>query len=135
MEFGPGLPRLVSGRTRSGRPGRRHIERNRTRRMTRGPVLRRTLRSSQNGCGSSYTIAFPRGERNYSPLVNMLSRRWKGLMERRRFVSAIGKAWIKALNDDRFYRAAKKQAYRSRASIKICPIDLRYAEIPDSDIL
>src|SRR5256885_9276278 len=135
MEFGPGLPRLVSGRTRSGRPGRRHPERNRTRRMRQGPVLRRTLRSSQNGYGGSYIIAFPRGERNYSPLVNMLSRRWKGFMERRRFVPAMGKAWIKARKHDRFYRAAKKQAYRSRAAIKLSQIDLRYGVFHDGDLV
>src|SRR2546428_13500944 len=124
MEFGPGLPRLVSGRTRSGRPGRRHPERNRTRRMTRGPVLRRILRSSQNGYGGSYIIAFPRGERNYSSLVNMLGRRWKGFMERRRFVPALGKAWIKARKHDRFYRAAKKQAHPTPARFKPFQIDL-----------
>src|SRR2546427_5329378 len=126
MEFGPGLPRLVSGRTRSGRPGRRHPERNRTRRMRQGPVLRRTLRSSQNGYGSSYIIAFPRGERNYSPLVNMLSRRWKGFMERRRFVPAVGKAWIKARKHGRLYRAAEKQEDRRRARIKLSQNDRRY---------
>src|SRR5207245_86224 len=116
-------------------PRRRHPYRNRTRRMTRGPVLRRTLLSSQNGYGSSYIIAFPRGERNYSPLVNMLSRRWKGFMERRRFVPAMGKAWIKARKHDRFYRAAKKQEYRSRAAIKLSQIDLRYGVFHDGDLV
>src|SRR2546428_13976472 len=39
---------------------------------------------------------------------------------------SMGKAWIKARKHDRFYRAAKKQSYRSRAAIKLSHIDLRY---------
>src|SRR5438105_13847585 len=38
----------------------------------------------------------------------------------------MGKAWVKARRHDRFYRAAKKQAYRSRAAIKLSQIDRRY---------
>lgn len=38
----------------------------------------------------------------------------------------MGKAWIKARKHDRFYRAAKRQAYRSRAAIKLSQIDRRY---------
>src|SRR5947209_20294824 len=71
--------------------------------------------------------------RNYSQPVNMLSRRWKGFMERRRFVPAMGKAWIKARKHDRIYRAAKKQDYRSRAAIKLSQIDLRYGVLHAGD--
>jgi len=42
------------------------------------------------------------------------------------FVRPMGKAWVKARRHDRFYRAAKKQAYRSRAAIKLSQIDRRY---------
>jgi len=38
----------------------------------------------------------------------------------------MGKAWIKARKKDPFYRAAKRQAYRSRAAIKLSQIDRRY---------
>src|SRR5437879_13123408 len=56
-------------------------------------------------------------------------------MERRRFVPAMGKAWIKARKHDRFYRAAKKQEYRSRAAIKLSQIDLRYGVFHDGDLV
>ncbi len=36
------------------------------------------------------------------------------------------KAWIKARKHDRFYRAAKRQKYRSRAAIKLSEIDRDY---------
>lgn len=38
----------------------------------------------------------------------------------------MGKAWIKARRHDRFYRAAKRQAYRSRAAIKLSQIDRQH---------
>jgi 23S rRNA (uridine2552-2'-O)-methyltransferase len=47
-------------------------------------------------------------------------------MEARRVRSPMGKAWVKARRHDRFYRAAKKQAYRSRAAIKLSQMDRRY---------
>ncbi len=47
----------------------------------------------------------------------------------------MGKAWIKARKHDRFYRAAKKQAYRSRAAIKLSQIDLRYGVFHDGDFV
>jgi 23S rRNA (uridine2552-2'-O)-methyltransferase len=65
----------------------------------------------------------------------MLSRRWKGFIERGRFVPAMGKAWIKARKHDRFYRAAKRQAYRSRAAIKLSQIDLRYGVFHEGDLV
>ncbi len=65
----------------------------------------------------------------------MLSRRWKGFMERRHFVPTMGKAWIKARKHDRFYRAAKKQEYRSRAAIKLSQIDIRYGVFHESDLV
>lgn len=37
------------------------------------------------------------------------------------------KAWIKARRHDPYYRAAKRQAYRSRAAIKLSQIDRDYA--------
>ena len=36
------------------------------------------------------------------------------------------KAWIKSRRHDRYYRAAKRQAYRSRAAIKLSQIDRDY---------
>ncbi len=36
------------------------------------------------------------------------------------------KAWVKARRHDRYYRAAKRQEYRSRAAIKLSQIDLEY---------
>jgi 23S rRNA (uridine2552-2'-O)-methyltransferase len=47
----------------------------------------------------------------------------------------MGKAWIKARKHDRFYRAAKKQAYRSRAAIKLSQIDLRYGVFHEGDVV
>ena len=47
----------------------------------------------------------------------------------------MGKAWVKARRHDRFYRAAKKQAYRSRAAIKLSQIDLRHGLFQEGDIV
>jgi 23S rRNA (uridine2552-2'-O)-methyltransferase len=47
----------------------------------------------------------------------------------------MGKAWVKARKHDRFYRAAKKQAYRSRAAIKLSQIDLRYGLFRPGDVV
>src|SRR2546425_11850348 len=47
----------------------------------------------------------------------------------------MGKAWIKARKHDRFYRAAKKQSYRSRAAIKLSQIDLRYGLLEAGDVV
>ena len=47
----------------------------------------------------------------------------------------MGKAWVKARRHDRFYRAAKKQAYRSRAAIKLSQIDLRYGLFREADVV
>ena len=47
----------------------------------------------------------------------------------------MGKAWIKARKHDRFYRAAKKQAYRSRAAIKLSQIDQRYGLFRPGDVV
>ncbi len=38
----------------------------------------------------------------------------------------MGKAWVKTRRHDRFYRAAKRQQYRSRAAIKLSQIDRRH---------
>lgn len=38
----------------------------------------------------------------------------------------MSKAWIKARKHDRYYRAAKRQEYRSRAAIKLSQIDRDY---------
>src|SRR3989442_3757930 len=48
---------------------------------------------------------------------------------------SMGKAWIKARKHDRFYRAAKKQSYRSRAAIKLSQIDLRYGLFEAGDVV
>ena len=47
----------------------------------------------------------------------------------------MGKAWIKSRKHDRFYRAAKKQSYRSRAAIKLSQIDLRYGLFEAGDVV
>src|SRR5437879_13864948 len=47
----------------------------------------------------------------------------------------MGKAWIKARRHDRFYRAAKKQAYRSRAAIKLSQIDRRIGLFREGDMV
>src|SRR5437870_13398092 len=47
----------------------------------------------------------------------------------------MGKAWVKARKHDRFYRAAKKQSYRSRAAIKVSQIDLRYGLFESGDVV
>ena len=51
------------------------------------------------------------------------------------FVRPMGKAWVKARHHDRFYRAAKKQAYRSRAAIKLSQIDRRYGLFREGDVV
>ncbi|HLQ42817.1 MAG TPA: RlmE family RNA methyltransferase [Thermoplasmata archaeon] len=52
-----------------------------------------------------------------------------------RFIPTMGKAWVKARKHDRFYRAAKKQSYRSRAAIKLSQIDLRYGLFESGDVV
>jgi len=47
----------------------------------------------------------------------------------------MGKAWVKSRRHDRFYRAAKRQRYRSRAAIKLSQIDLRYGLFRDGDVV
>src|SRR2546425_601900 len=47
----------------------------------------------------------------------------------------MGRAWVKARKHDRFYRAAKKQSYRSRAAIKLSQIDLRYGLFEQGDVV
>lgn len=47
----------------------------------------------------------------------------------------MGKAWVKARRHDRFYRAAKRQAYRSRAAIKLSQIDRRYGLFREGDVV
>src|SRR5438132_11027426 len=47
----------------------------------------------------------------------------------------MGKAWVKARRHDRFYRAAKKQAYRSRAAIKLSQIDRRIGLFQAGDVV
>ena len=47
----------------------------------------------------------------------------------------MGKAWIKGRKHDRYYRAAKRQGYRSRAAIKLSQIDDRYAVFHERDVV
>lgn len=47
----------------------------------------------------------------------------------------MGKAWVKARRHDRFYRAAKRQAYRSRAAIKLSQIDRRVGLFREGDVV
>ena len=41
-------------------------------------------------------------------------------------VSVVPKAWVKSRKHDRYYRAAKRQEYRSRAAIKLSQMDRDY---------
>src|SRR5207253_357630 len=66
----------------------------------------------------------------------MLSRRPRtGYGAPRSWCPAMGKAWVKDRRHDRFYRAAKKQAYRSRAAIKLSQIDRRIGLFQAGDIV
>lgn len=47
----------------------------------------------------------------------------------------MGKAWVKGRRHDRFYRAAKKQDYRSRAAIKLSQIDRRIGLFRGGDVV
>ena len=47
----------------------------------------------------------------------------------------MGKAWVKARRHDRYYRAAKRQAYRSRAAIKLSQIDRRIGLFHEGDVV
>src|SRR5688572_17406332 len=86
--------------------------------------------------GRSHIIAFSWGERNYSPPVNMLCRRLgKGYGVPWSSFRPMGKAWVRARRHDRFYRAAKRQAYRSRAAIKLSQIDRRHGLFRKGDVV
>jgi len=66
----------------------------------------------------------------------MLSRRpRKGYGAPRSRCPAMGKAWVKARRHDRFYRAAKRQSYRSRAAIKLSQIGRRYSLFREGDVV
>ncbi len=45
------------------------------------------------------------------------------------------KAWVKTRKHDRYYRAAKRQAYRSRAAIKLSQIDNEHRIFRDGDVV
>ena len=47
----------------------------------------------------------------------------------------MGRAWVKRRKHDRYYRAAKRQAYRSRAAIKLSQIDFRYGIFEEGDVV
>ena len=47
----------------------------------------------------------------------------------------MGKAWVKARRRDRYYQAAKRQGYRSRAAIKLSQIDRRYGLFDPGDVV
>ncbi len=49
--------------------------------------------------------------------------------------SAVPRAWVKARKHDRYYRAAKKQAYRSRAAIKLSQMDRDYGLFHPGDVV
>ncbi len=50
-------------------------------------------------------------------------------------VARVPRAWVKSRKHDRYYRAAKKQAYRSRAAIKLSQMDLAYGLFHTGDIV
>lgn len=45
-------------------------------------------------------------------------------------MAPVTKAWVKARKHDRYYRAAKRQEYRSRSAIKLSQIDREYGVLP-----
>lgn len=45
------------------------------------------------------------------------------------------RAWVKGRKHDRYYRAAKKQEYRSRAAIKLSQIDRDHGLFHDADVV
>lgn len=45
------------------------------------------------------------------------------------------RAWVKSRKHDRYYRAAKKQDYRSRAAIKLSQIDREYGLFHEDDVV
>lgn len=47
----------------------------------------------------------------------------------------MSKAWVKTRKHDRYYRAAKKQEYRSRAAIKLSQIDREYRLFRPQDVV
>src|SRR5438874_5816242 len=66
----------------------------------------------------------------------MLSRRpEKGLLRDVGIVLLDGEGLGQGRKHDRFYRAAKKQSYRSRAAIKLSQIDLRYGLFEQGDVV
>lgn len=50
-------------------------------------------------------------------------------------VPPVTKAWVKARKHDRYYRAAKRQEYRSRAAIKLSQMDREYGLFEPGDIV
>lgn len=48
---------------------------------------------------------------------------------------AVTRAWVKSRKHDRYYRAAKRQEYRSRAAIKLSQIDRDYALFRSGDVV
>ena len=50
-------------------------------------------------------------------------------------VFGVPKAWVKSRKHDRYYRAAKKQDYRSRAAIKLSQMDRDYGLFRRGDIV
>lgn len=47
----------------------------------------------------------------------------------------VTKVWVKGRKHDRYYRAAKRQAYRSRAAIKLSQIDAEYGIFRAGDVV
>lgn len=50
-------------------------------------------------------------------------------------VGAVPKAWVKSRKHDPYYRAAKRQEYRSRAAIKLSQIDREYGLFHPGDVV
>lgn len=50
-------------------------------------------------------------------------------------VGRVTRAWVKTRKHDRYYRAAKRQAYRSRAAIKLSQIDRAYGLFRPGDVV
>jgi len=47
----------------------------------------------------------------------------------------MGREWVKQRKHDRYYRAAKRQAYRSRSAIKLSQLDARYRIFSGGDVV
>src|SRR5256886_576601 len=115
------LPAVAQGRNEGGDMGRLFLLAHAGIGIGADHVERKRPRLFQ-GCAKSDQHAKP-------------AARGKILAARRHRSGRMGKAWVKTRHHDRFYRAAKKQAYRSRSAIKLSQIDNRIGLFHEGDVV